>query len=144
MENPLKRLKRERYQICEQAFDGVINDLGSIENPDPQTQVDIQNTALYALRLKGKEYDLLKKEQEQQQQQQLLDECLLVKQSEEQLEYTENCIREGVNNELEQQVLSYRAPRSKRSFPPIHKVSFWNDKSCKDYSLIRGTLKKYS
>ena len=76
MENPLKKLKRERYEVCKQAFDGVINDLKSIKNPDPQTQVDIQNTALYALRLKVKEYDLLKQEQERQQQQQLWDECL--------------------------------------------------------------------
>lgn len=101
MENPLKKPKRERYQICEQAFDAVINDLRYIENPDPQTQVDIQNTALYASRLKGEEYDLLKKEQEQQQQQQLLDECLQ-KQPEEQMEWTENCIHEEVNNEFEQ------------------------------------------
>ena len=104
--------------------------------------MDIQNTALYALRLKGEEYDSLKKQQQQQQQQQqLLDECLVLKQSEEQLEYTESCTREKVNNEVEQQVLSYRTPRSERSFPPTHKVSFWKDKSCKDYSRIRSTFK---
>ena len=37
MESPLKKLKRERYQVCKQAFDGVINDLKSIKNPDPHT-----------------------------------------------------------------------------------------------------------